>query len=241
MEQHLSAVLQPIVDGVTGQVVAHEALLRSGSTLPEQLFLEADRRRQRPLLESQARIVALERLKDLPPNHRLFVNIDAVDLSVPFPAAGSEIEAGRVVLELSEAHPILTNHALLTQIRRWKDRGFLLGLDHFGTGYMSAGVLLATKPQIIKLGRPLIENISADAARQKVVQALVDLAPRLGITIIALGVETADEFWAVRDLGIRYIQGYLLAYPGPDPLQHVSLPLRRQAPVVTPPKGPAFL
>lgn len=229
--QQLRSVLQPIVDGITGRVIAHEALLRgpSDAGTPAALFSAADRLGQRSTLESNARMAALERLPDLPPEQRLFVNIDTTDPEIPIAPTSLDVDPGRVVLELSEETAVAGNVSLSRQLRRWREAGFHIALDNYGAGHMGLGAVLAARPQIIKLNRSIIQNLFADPARQAIVEAAVTLSRRLDITVIALGVETGDEFWAVRDAGIRFVQGFLLAYPGPDPLMRVNLPLRRQS------------
>lgn len=234
MGSQLRTLIQPIVDGVTGRVIAHEVLLRSAASCddsPLALYAAADRKEQHALLETQARRLALERLPDLPPPQRLFVNVDISDLAVPLWPDGTDLDASRIVLELSARTSIDRTPTLAKSINRWRDQGCDIALDNYGAGPMGLSEVLAIRPQIVKISRTLVQHLHADPVRQAMVQAVVDLCSRLKITVIALGVETPDEFWAVRDAGIRYLQGFLLAYPGPDALTRVRLPLRRQAPL----------
>ena len=233
MTQRFRSALQPIIDGVTGRVIAHEALMREASIQsPLSLIANAECSGEGSPLESQVRQAALGRLPDLPTDQKLFVNIDTRDITVPI----TSTQPHRIVLELTERHPIVNNRPLLQQILKWRQSGYAIALDNYGCGHMGLSALVTVKPDAIKIGRPLIQNLNTDPVRLAAVDGVVTLAHRLNITVIALGVETQDEFWAARDMGIRWMQGFLLAYPGPEPITAVSIPLRRKAgPLIPPP------
>jgi len=90
-------------------------------------------------------------------------------------------------------------------------------LDNYGARYMGVGALLTLEPDIIKLDRVMIAGVHQDKRRQAIVQSLVRLGTALGVTVIAEGLETAEEIAFVRDAGVRWGQGYALGRPHREP------------------------
>ncbi len=233
--KRLWTALQPIVDLETGQVVAHEALLRGPQGTqwesPAALFHAANRLGHRDVLEATARKLALDRLKDLPAHQKLFINVDAWSPDIPAMPGRPDIPPERVVLELSERQPILDNPALLDQVRHWRANGHSIALDDYGAGYMGVGALLMLEPDLIKLDHIMIADIDRDRKRQAIVQGLARLSGPLQATIIAEGLETPEEIACVRALGIRFGQGYALGRPQRDPAASpIMVPIRETAP-----------
>ena len=226
-ERDLWSALQPIVDTDTGRVVGHEALLRGPRGTPWEtpaaLFAAAERLGHQVILEVNARQLALRRLIDVPPQQCLFVNIDAMVDDMPAAPGRPEILPHRVVLEISERQPIVDNPALWAQVRTWRDAGFAIALDDYGTGFMGLGALLKLRPDLLKLDRVIVQHVEQDRVHRAVVKNIVELGRELEITIIAEGVETLDEFWALRACGVRYMQGFLLGKPLPQPVTSAIL------------------
>ncbi len=222
MGGQLWSALQPIVDTDSGRVVGHEALLRgplgTDWATPAALFAAAARLGHQIILEANARHLAIRRLSDLPPHQRLFVNIDAMVYDMP-PAPGHPpLLVHRIVLEISERQPIVDNPALWAQVRAWREAGFAIALDDYGAGYMGLGALLKLRPNLLKLDRVIIQGVDRDPLHRAAVKNMVDFGRDMDITVVAEGVETLDEFWALRACGVRYMQGYLLGQPQPAPV-----------------------
>jgi EAL domain-containing protein (putative c-di-GMP-specific phosphodiesterase class I) len=77
------------------------------------------------------------------------------------------------------------------------------------------------EPAIVKLDLALVRDIHRERRKQIVTRHMVSLCKELGATVVAEGVETLDELKCVRDLGVDYAQGYLLARPSFPPPAHV--------------------
>jgi EAL domain-containing protein (putative c-di-GMP-specific phosphodiesterase class I) len=99
------------------------------------------------------------------------------------------------------------------------DRGVRLTVDDAGAGFASLRHTLQLSPDFIKLDISLIRGIDADRRRQALATGLIGFADELGAAIIAEGIETQAELETLRNLGVRYGQGYFLANPGPLPQQ----------------------
>ena len=225
MGTHLWAALQPVVDLTNGAVVGHESLLRGGSgtdwEFPAALFAKADNLGHRVMLEAIARDLGLRRLGDLPPDQKLFLNIDARNLEMPPMPGHRDIDPRRVVLEISEQQPILTNPRLMRQVTRWRSQGHAIALDDYGSGYMGIGAILMLKPEILKADRALIADIDQDSRRQVILKHLVSMCHQLNVTLIAEGIETPGELSFLRSIKVKYGQGFLLGRPQKNPVNEV--------------------
>ncbi|MCL5116964.1 MAG: EAL domain-containing protein, partial [Firmicutes bacterium] len=96
---------------------------------------------------------------------------------------------------------------------------YAIALDDYGAGYMGLGALLKLRPDLLKLDRVITEGVDQDPVHRVAVKNMVDLGRDLDILVIAEGVETLEEFWALRACGVRYMQGYLLGKPRLAPVK----------------------
>lgn len=94
-----------------------------------------------------------------------------------------------------------------------RDRGILVALDDFGTGFASLTHLLSFPVDIIKIDRSFVERLGRDTAGEVVVRAILDIAQRLDMRVVAEGVETAEQVQMLSDLGCNLGQGYLFSRP----------------------------
>ncbi|HEX7030176.1 MAG TPA: bifunctional diguanylate cyclase/phosphodiesterase [Gammaproteobacteria bacterium] len=93
--------------------------------------------------------------------------------------------------------------------------GVRIALDDFGTGFSSLSYLRRLPIDKVKLDKEFIHEISQDMGSLAIVEALVPLAHKLGIRVVAEGVETEAQLAQLRDAGIDEIQGYLMYEPMP--------------------------
>jgi len=92
-----------------------------------------------------------------------------------------------------------------------------LVVDDFGAGHSNLERVVDLEPSIVKLDLALTRGIHAHARKRAVVRHVVNLCKELGARVVAEGIETVDELSCVRDLGVDYAQGYLLARPAAPP------------------------
>lgn len=132
--------------------------------------------------------------------------------------AESELPWDRLVLELVETTlvdlPGATRQAMVELV----ERGARFAVDDFGTGYSSLARLKELPAQIVKLDRQFVSGVGVDQADFAVVRAVVDMVRAMGRVCVAEGVETADQFQVLRELGVDAYQGWLFsrAVPAPD-------------------------
>jgi EAL domain-containing protein (putative c-di-GMP-specific phosphodiesterase class I) len=79
--------------------------------------------------------------------------------------------------------------------------------------------LASLAPNVIKIDRELITNIDQDPLKQAIVGGIMSMAVQSNITTLAEGVETAQEFAYIKQIGIQLVQGFYFARPAPEPLK----------------------
>jgi EAL domain-containing protein (putative c-di-GMP-specific phosphodiesterase class I)/FixJ family two-component response regulator len=215
----MSMVFQPIVDLETEVVVGFEALARfpSAPERPTQTwFTEAAAVGLRRELELAAVEAALAVLPDAPPEPYLSVN------AMPDTLASAELAelldgapAHRLVLEITEHAPVHDYDSLNAAMQRMRGRGIRVAVDDAGSGFASLRHILQLAPDIIKIDNALTRNIYKDPARRALAAGLIGFAAELGATIVSEGIQSRQELDALRELGVRYGQGFYLGRPGP--------------------------
>jgi EAL domain-containing protein (putative c-di-GMP-specific phosphodiesterase class I) len=150
------------------------------------------------------------------------VNVSARSLLDPgFPAQVAEAlrrhraPASSLVLEITESvavsdQPIVDD--VLTELR---DAGVQLSLDDFGTGYSSLAIVTRAPVDEIKIDRSFVDDMIDSAAAEAVVRGAVELGARLGVRVVAEGVETTEQRAALIELGCPNAQGYHFCKPMP--------------------------
>lgn len=98
-------------------------------------------------------------------------------------------------------------------IRRFRKEGFLIDLDDFGTGHTAIASLRHFPVDRIKIDRSLVQNIHKDAELAILTDAIVSLGRRLGLHVLAEGIECAEEHAVLTEIGCTCVQGYRFAYP----------------------------
>jgi diguanylate cyclase (GGDEF)-like protein len=129
--------------------------------------------------------------------------------------ATSGLRASRLQLEITESvllHDSTVNVAILDQL---SDLGATIALDDFGTGYSSLSYLQRFAFDRLKIDHSFVKNINRNAGSLKIVRSIVMLAHSLGLAVTAEGVETDEQFAAIRGEGCDDVQGYYFGAPQP--------------------------
>ena len=207
----------PIVVASTREIFGYEALARGQlRTLrsPEVMFdvaAEAD------LIWELSRLCrerALEgmstRLED---GQLLFLNVDPHDFADPAFSESEVSEPSRVVIEITERTAIKDYPKFRERLKAFREKGFRFAVDDAGSGYAGLGSIANLEPDFIKLDISLINAIDTNFIKQNLVQTMVRFANDHGAMVIAEGVERAEEFATVQDLGVHLVQGFFLHRP----------------------------
>jgi diguanylate cyclase (GGDEF)-like protein/PAS domain S-box-containing protein len=122
---------------------------------------------------------------------------------------------GRLELEITEGVLIEDFERGLALLRRLKALGVRISMDDFGSGYSSLSYLQAFPFDKIKIDRGFVMNLGRNPQSAAIVRAVIDLGHGLGMSIVAEGVETQEQFSFLADEGCDALQGYLIGKPLP--------------------------
>jgi EAL domain-containing protein (putative c-di-GMP-specific phosphodiesterase class I)/DNA-binding NarL/FixJ family response regulator len=212
-------VYQPIFDLPAGEYVGAEALSRfdaAPTRSPERWFEEADKAGLRVEMELCVIRSALADLDRLPPEGFLGINVSPLTCCTPELAdAIVRSTPARMVLEITEHAPVNDYEQLAECLRPLRARGVRVAIDDTGAGFSSLSHVLALSPELIKLDIDMCRGIQADKARQALVAALTDFASHIGADVVAEGIESSEQLFALREAGVRYGQGFLLGRAQP--------------------------
>jgi len=232
-EQRIDVHYQPLVDLRDGKVAGFEALARiaerDGTVLPPADFI--------PVAEDSGLVVPLgaevltlaceQAQRWQPPGVAprgltVAVNLSSRqfgkgDLSsvVEWTLERTGLPAGCLHLELTETAIMDLHPDILRQLERIRDLGVEMGLDDFGTGYASLTHLRQLPLSFVKIDQSFVQGLGSDQEDERIVAAVVDLAPNLCLRSIGEGVETIAQQERLRDLGCDQAQGYLFGRPMP--------------------------
>jgi EAL domain-containing protein (putative c-di-GMP-specific phosphodiesterase class I) len=224
----LSAVFQPIISLANGSLFAYEALVRCKipTFTPPVLFERAAEARATGRLGRMIREIAVPLCSGIP----LFVNLHPSELEEEWIVRPDDpifFHDDDIYLEVTESAPLTHFELCASVLREVCGRpGVHLVVDDLGAGYSNLNLIADLEPHVVKLDRKLVQNLHLKPRQQRVVAMVVKLCTELGATVVAEGIETLDEFHAVRDSGAKYGQGYLFARPG-FPLPAIHWPVER--------------
>jgi EAL domain-containing protein (putative c-di-GMP-specific phosphodiesterase class I) len=219
----ISTAFQPIVDVETMRPYAYEALVRGkagegaawvlGQVTPEIRYHFDQACRVNAITEAVAAGLMETDAKlsiNFLPN-AIYEPRACIRLTLET-AAKVGLPIDRLIFEFTENENVDPEH-LRKIVEVYRALGFATAIDDFGSGHSGLNRLATLQTDLIKLDMELIRGIDASTPRRMIVGATARLCAEMGLTVIAEGVETEGEFRVLRDLGIRYLQGYYLARP----------------------------
>jgi len=214
-------VYQPVFDITDRRWVGVEALARFDAPphrTPDRWFAEADVAGLRVEMELTSVRAALDDLDRLDADAFVSINVS------PWTCCSSQLAEmlehtplDRVVLEITEHTPVTDYKRLSACLEPFRERGLRVAVDDTGAGFSSLRHVLGLSPELIKLDIGMSRDIESDDARQALVRALAGFASHIGAEIIAEGIESPEQLFALRDAGVRFGQGFLLGRPQPLP------------------------
>lgn len=209
---------QPVVELWGGKVVGHEALARFSEGTPDDWFSAAHDTGQGTLLELAAVRNALAgRPPAAPTGAYIAVNVCPHVLC----DTGAEQLAfladrrNRVLLEMTEHEKITDYSELAELLAPLRVGGVRLAIDDVGAGFASFRHVLELAPDSIKLDRTIVAGLHEPEAEDQraLIAAMALFAARVGVRMIAEGVELEEECSTLRILGVKYGQGWLFGKP----------------------------
>jgi EAL domain-containing protein (putative c-di-GMP-specific phosphodiesterase class I) len=230
-----SMAFQPIVDITTGLPFAYEALVRGtdGSGAAAVLGRVTDANRY--AFDQRCRVKAIEAACAagiLGTAARLSINflpnavyspVACIQLTLKT-AKANAFPTDRLIFEFTENEKMVDPGHVETIIKSYQQMGFGTALDDFGAGHAGLNLLARFQTDLIKLDMDLIRDLDSSLPRRMIVDGVVRMCGALGIAVIAEGIETVGEFDALKAMGVRYFQGFLLARPEYERLPAFAIP-----------------
>jgi diguanylate cyclase (GGDEF)-like protein len=221
---------QPKADARTRRIVGVEALARwrraDGRLAPPSEFVgpaeHAGLSRELTRRVVELALAQARQWRDAGHDLQMAVNTTVADLlDVTFPdeieaaLARHGVPAEALVLEVTESSVLADPDRIGAVMQRLCELGVELSLDDFGTGYSSLAHLKALPVGELKIDRSFVSRMCSDATDAAIVYALIQLARKLDIRLVAEGVEDRWTWDALRVLDCDLIQGYLISRPRP--------------------------
>ncbi len=125
------------------------------------------------------------------------------------------LEGQAVVVEITEGLLLDASSGVTDKLLALRDGGIQVALDDFGTGYSSLSYLKKFDIDYLKIDRSFTRNLAPDSSDMALSEAIIVMAHKLGLRVIAEGVETTAQRDLLREAGCDYGQGYLFARPMP--------------------------
>jgi diguanylate cyclase (GGDEF)-like protein len=226
--KELALHYQPIIDIKTGSVVSFEALMRwshaTRGMIPPVVFIPIAE--QTGLITRMGEWAIHQACRDAmswPKEVTVAVNVSPLQFrdtarlvqTVRNALADTGLSAGRLALEVTESLLIEDQTTTLTAISELRQLGIKLSLDDFGTGYSSLAYLATYPFTHVKIDRGFAKDVATSVSSRAIVEAVCQLARRLGMQIVVEGIETQAQRDTIAEIGADCAQGWLFGLPTP--------------------------
>ncbi len=231
-KEHIKVVYQPIFEISTEKAIGVEALVRSSINEYKNVNIENLVRliERNGLVDKLNKLiinVIFDELKtvNIPCDFRININIspfvtnflqhlkDLVNLVLKKKKVFKN--RCKVVFELTESALMDLTELELIEIQNvFKDAEILFAIDDFGTGYSTFERLIGGRFNLLKIDKSLLDKLADDViGSNSTFKAIKEIATEMDMDIIVEGVETQESLDKLRNLGYKYVQGYLLSKP----------------------------
>ncbi|HKE67535.1 MAG TPA: EAL domain-containing protein, partial [Micromonosporaceae bacterium] len=239
-DDQLVLAIQPTVDLASGEPIAAEALIRwnhprRGALMPREFIDLVD---QSDLVVPFTRYVLgralrlAEQWREQGLTMRVSVNLSPRSLADPnLPGdvlamlKAHDIEPNMLTLEITESAAVTGQPIVVDVLAALRAHGVQLAVDDFGSGYSSLTFLARVQVDEVKVDSTFVNAMTDSAEAAAIVRTTVDLGKRLGLRVVAEGVETHAQRNALADLGCEAAQGWHITPP--VPADHAYALMRR--------------
>ncbi|WKJ92084.1 EAL domain-containing protein [Methylomonas montana] len=231
-ENQFKVYYQPIVEMATGRIYKAEALVRwqhprLGLVSPADFIPIAEDTGQ--IIEignwvfRQAAARSADFRTEYHPEFQISVNTSPVQFKADVNHQASwfdylkelGLSGHGIVVEITEGLLMETRDEIRSQLLALRDNGMQIALDDFGTGYSSLSYLKKFDIDYLKIDQSFVRNLVPDSNDMALCEAMIVMAHKLGIKVIAEGVETQGQSDLLKQIGCDYGQGYLWSKPVP--------------------------
>ena len=156
------------------------------------------------------------------PQFRISINISPIQFQSVARAADMldrlavlDAPASGLMVEITEGLLLHGSPAIAEQLARLQDAGMQIAIDDFGTGYSSLSYLKKFRIDALKIDRTFIRDLASDPNDRALVESIIAMAHKLGLSVVAEGVETEQQHQILLEAGCDQGQGYLYSQPLP--------------------------
>jgi diguanylate cyclase (GGDEF)-like protein len=214
------ALKQPILCLTDQSLIGYEFLSRFNGEvhMPDDFFRIARENNILPLVDRHCFRSCVSAATDLPPKMHRHINL--------FPATIIDIAAEEFVerlsencpaqsycLEISEQQILGDSSHLIVPVEEFKRCGVSVAVDDVGFGNTCLESLILLEPDVIKLDKRYVRGIAQDLHVERSLRRILRVAEDLGAEVIAEGIETKEDFDRLKEVGVKYGQGYYLGMP----------------------------
>ena len=224
----INTVFQPIISLRDGTLFGYEALSRgprgSAYESPSVLFNLAYNFNMVWQLEYICRIKALQSMPLLPPDTKLFLNVNPNIIHDKRIKQGMtkeylskySINSNRIIFEITEREAIYNISDFKKTVLNYKQQDYQIAIDDAGSGYSGLNLITEINPDFIKLDMNLVRNVDTDDIKQSMIKSMLDFGMMTNTKLIAEGIETYEELKTLISLGIHYGQGFYIQRPAAE-------------------------
>lgn len=228
-ENRIDAHYQPVVRLDTGEIVGLEALFRvltpEGEVIPAGDYFDATTdiytatRLTARMLDIVARDVRAWLDQGIWFQH-VGINVSSADFQggdlhelIRQAFAREDVSLQHIILEVTETVYMANDGLVANEIQKMRANGLRVALDDFGTGFASLTHLLTVPVDIIKIDKSFVARMEPESRSTAIVEGLLTMAGKLGIRVVAEGIENQMQAELLRTFGCTLGQGYLYARP----------------------------
>jgi diguanylate cyclase (GGDEF)-like protein len=233
-QNQFTLVYQPVIELATGRIVRAEALLRwthseRGPVSPAEFIPVAERNGLIGRIDEWVFHEATEQLRlwreqvradmvlSINCSPLAFSSLPRSDGPTPWRARLDQLNlpGNSVVLEITEGLLLEAGARVADALSKIALEGLHVAIDDFGTGYSSLAYLRRHDIDCLKIDKSFIDTIGANDSGTEIAETVIAMAKKLGIEVVAEGVETQIQHDTLARLGCDYAQGYLYSKPVP--------------------------
>lgn len=235
---HIDIYFQPIISVKKKKIFGYEALLRAYKedeyVFPNILFDEAKNAGLALELDKLVRIESIKKFKSYYDDDNkalLFLNFESSSINHTFKSDQYSFEdilnilsipAKNIVLEVKEDE-VESTQSLKDFSDYYRERGFNIAVDDFGTGDSQFDRLSIVKPDIVKIDKSLLRGVESNDINAEILKAIANMCYKIGATALCEGVENECEVLKSLNFDIDLFQGYFFAHPNINPPDSKSI------------------
>ncbi len=229
--KYIQIYYQPVVRVLTGEVCGWEALVRwidpkKGVVFPSEFIPVLEEYRLIPKVDCYVMEEVFYRYRDdvrgkmkvVPVSINLSrIDFETMDVVSFLDAKMEEYECPKNMFHFEVTESALMDSPLfiMEQIKKLREKGYIVWMDDFGSGYSSLNVLKSYEFDLIKIDMDFISDFDTHDSGKVILKHIVSMIKNLKIHTLVEGVETQEQYDFLKSIGCEMIQGYLIGRPMP--------------------------